>query len=53
MVEARPGETRSKRTICESYGLKGTWTCVCDAVDISRDAKCWRCGRPRFESEGA
>ncbi len=51
MVEAKPGETKSKCTVCESFDLKGTWTCECDAVNISRDARCWRCGRPRFEVE--
>lgn len=51
MVEAKPEEVKSKCTICESFNLKGTWTCECDAVNISRDTKCWRCGRPRFEED--
>jgi len=51
MVEAKSEETKSKCTICESFNLKGTWTCECDAVNISRDSRCWRCGRPRFEVE--
>lgn len=49
MSEVRPGEGKPKCTICESFNLKGTWTCECDAINISRDTKCWRCGRPRFE----
>lgn len=39
---------KGKCTICDAYNLKGTWTCECDAVNISRDAKCWKCGRKRL-----
>jgi hypothetical protein len=51
MSEAKPGAGKPKCTICESFNFKGTWTCECDAVNISRDSKCWRCGRPRFEGQ--
>lgn len=48
MAEARPEDPKGKCTLCQSFNMKGTWNCECGAVNISREAKCWRCGRPRF-----
>jgi hypothetical protein len=48
MAEGDPEQRKGKCTICESFNMKGTWTCECDAVNISRDIKCWRCGKARF-----
>lgn len=48
MAEGDPELRKGKCTICESFNMKGTWTCECDAVNISRDIKCWKCGKPRF-----
>jgi len=48
MVESKDGDSKGKCTLCETYDMKGTWTCECGAVNISREAKCWKCGRLRF-----
>ncbi len=51
MAEGDPEPRKGKCTICESFNMKGTWTCECDAVNTSRDLKCWKCGKPRIPEE--
>jgi len=48
MAESEDKDSKGKCTLCETYNMKGTWTCECGAVNISREAKCWKCGRLRF-----
>ncbi|MBN1109943.1 MAG: hypothetical protein JXA45_04195 [Methanomassiliicoccales archaeon] len=52
MAEKDPEKNKKECTFCEAYDFKGTWTCECDAINLSQDTKCWRCGRSRFEVEG-
>jgi hypothetical protein len=41
----------SKCAVCDSYDFSGTWKCECDGINIRRNSKCWKCGRPRGEKD--
>jgi hypothetical protein len=40
----------SKCAVCDTYDFRGTWKCECDAINISRNYKCWKCGKERGEN---
>jgi hypothetical protein len=50
MAEVDRKTVEGRCQICDSYNLKGTWTCECGAVNISKNDKCWKCSRPRVTS---
>lgn len=47
MVEVDRKQVAGRCIICDSYNLKGTWTCECGGVNVSKNEKCWKCGLPR------
>lgn len=49
MVEVKKESTCQ---ICDSYNMKGMWQCECGVMNVSKNAKCWKCGRPRGDMGG-
>ncbi|MCE5296650.1 MAG: hypothetical protein LLG16_06050 [Euryarchaeota archaeon] len=33
--------------ICDTYNMKGMWQCECGFMNLSKDAKCRKCGKAR------
>ncbi len=50
MVEVDRKTVEGRCQICDSYDLKGTWTCECGGVNVSKLDKCWKCAKPRVTS---
>jgi len=46
MVEVKKESTCQ---ICDSYNMKGMWQCECGVMNVSKNVKCWKCGRPRTD----
>jgi len=39
----------SKCAVCDTYDFKGMWKCECDAMNLSKNKNCWKCGEPRMD----
>jgi hypothetical protein len=50
MTEIPRHDNPARCAICDTYNLKGMWTCECGALNVSRNQLCWRCSRRRDEA---
>jgi hypothetical protein len=51
MAEIDRKQIDGRCTVCDTYNMKGTWTCECGGVNVSKLARCWKCGRERATRE--
>jgi hypothetical protein len=49
MSEIPRKDNPARCAICDTYNLKGLWTCECGALNVSQNKECWKCSRPRGE----
>jgi hypothetical protein len=41
----------SKCAVCDTYDFKGMWKCGCDAMNVSKNDRCWKCGDPKIDTK--
>jgi len=37
----------SKCAVRDTYDFRGMWKCECDAMNLSKNIICWKCGKPK------
>jgi hypothetical protein len=47
MSEIPMHEKPGRCAVCDTYNLKGLWTCECGALNVSVNKQCWKCQRER------
>ena len=49
MSEIPRQDNPARCAMCDTYNLKGLWTCECGALNVSQNKLCWKCSRQRDE----
>jgi hypothetical protein len=47
MPEILRKDNPAKCAVCDTYNLKGLWTCECGALNVSSNKRCWKCSLER------